>query len=96
MEAIVLVVIAGVATLVSSLVKMPWFTKKVKVLAATITSVVGAAVYTFVTGDIEGLELIPLATQVFGLQQLLYLFILDGTTLDDVLEHVGVKTKFEE
>lgn len=96
MEAIILIAIATVATLVSSLVKMPWFTAKIKVLLATATSVIGAAVYTFLSGDLEGLELIPVATQVFGLQQLLYLFILDGTSLDDVLEHVGVKTKFEE
>lgn len=96
MEGLLIVVIAAIAVLVASLVKMPWFDKKVKALIATVVSVLGAAAYTWMTGDFETLDLIETATQVFGLQQLLYLFILDGSRLDGALSHVGVKTKFDD
>lgn len=96
MESLLIVAIAAVAVFASSLAKMPWFSKRVKVLIATLVSVVGAAVYTFMTGDFETLDLIETSTQVFGLQQLLYLFIIDGSKLDGVLSHVGVKTKFDD
>jgi len=99
MESILLLVTAGVAALAASLVKMPWFSKKVKVMLATIVSVVAATVYTYTTGDFQGfadIQLLEVTAQVFGLSQAVYFFILDGTKVDEVLENVGVKTEYDD
>lgn len=93
---LLLILVAAAVVLVTSLIKMPWFGDDVKVLIATITSVVGAAIHTWLTGDFETLDLMAASLQVFGGSQLLYQFILDNSKLDDALERVGVRNTYDD
>lgn len=93
---ILLFLIAVVVVLVTSLLKLPWMPDKAKVALATATSVIGAAVQVWFTGDFDATELIPTSLQVLGASQLLYKFLLDNSRLDDALERVGVKKNFDD
>jgi hypothetical protein len=92
---LLLFLIAVLVVLVTSLIKLPWFTERTKVTVATVTSVIGAAVHVWLTGDFEALELVPTALQVLGGSQLLYHFIMKGTSLDKALESVGVDENYD-
>ena len=89
MEAVLLVVVAVLVVLATSLIKTPWLNKKTKVLVATVVSILGAGVHVFLTGDFEAGDFTATALQVFAGSQLIYQFILDNTPLDDRLESVG-------
>lgn len=93
---LLLFLVAVAVVLVTSLIKMPWFSEKVKVAIATVTSVVGAAAHVWLTGDFEAVDLINTALQVFGSSQLLYTFILHNAKLDNKLERIGVRKTYDD
>jgi hypothetical protein len=93
---LLLFIVIVAVVLLTSLFKLPLFSHKVKVAIATAVSVLGAAVHVWVTGEPDTTDFIATALQVFGGSQLIYNFILDNTKLDDALEHVGVKTDYDE
>jgi hypothetical protein len=90
---LLLFVVIVIVVLTTSLLKLPWFSEQAKVLIATVVSVVGAGVHVWFTGDFDVADLTGTALQVFGGSQLIYKFLIEGTssgkTLDDKLEHVG-------
>lgn len=93
---ILLFLIAVAVVVITSLLKMPWLSEKAKVAIATITSIVGAAVHTWFTGDFEAMELIPTALQILGGSQLLYKFLLDHSKVDAALERFGTKKNYDD
>lgn len=95
METAILFAVIVAVVLVTSVIKMPWFSEKTKVLVATVASVVASGVYVWFTGDFDVTDFGATALTVFGGSQLFYQFILDNTEFDDKLEHVGVKTDFD-
>lgn len=96
MEPFVFVGIVVAVVLASSLLKFPWFSHKTRVTVATVIAVLGAAGHLLLTGDFESTDLLATSLQVFGASQILYQFILDGSSVDNVLENVGVKTNYDE
>jgi len=97
MEPTLLLFLVAVAVVfVTSLLKMPWFGENVKVVIATVTSIVGAAAHTWFTGDFEAMDVTAAALQIFGGSQLLYQFILDNSKLDDALERFGVRKTYDD
>lgn len=93
---LLLFIVIVVVVLATSLIKLPLFSTKAKVTIATVVSVVGAAVHTWLTGDIDTTDLVTTALQVFGGSQLIYKFILEQSKFDDKLEGVGVKKTYDE
>ena len=84
-----LLIASVVVVLAVSLIKMPWFSEKVRVAIAVGVSVVAAGVSIFLTGDFQADTVAAGALQVFALSQLIYRFILEKTGLDDKLEFLG-------
>ena len=91
-----LLVIAVVVVGLTSLIKMPWFSHKLRTLVATVVSVAGAGVHLWLTGDFETMDMMASVLQVYGASQLLYQFMLDGTKVDDVMERTGLRKNYEE
>lgn len=97
METSIILLIAAVAVvLVTSLLKLPLVSTQVKVIIATVASVVGAAVSIWLSGGLDTAELLPASLQVFGASQLIYRFIMEGGRVDKALENVGNKQTFEQ
>lgn len=95
METAVLFAVIVAVVVVTSVVKLPWFSQKTKVAVATVASVIASGVYVWFTGDFDVADFGATALTVFGGSQLIYQFILNNTELDDKLEHVGVKTTYD-
>lgn len=93
---LLLFIVIVAVVLLTSLFKLPLFSKKVKVTIATAVSVVGAAAHVWITGEPDTTDFIATALQVFGGSQLIYNFILENSKFDDKLQHVGVKPDYDE
>jgi hypothetical protein len=80
---------AVVAVVVStSLIKLPWWSEKAKVVAASVVSVVAASAQAMLSGGFDPSDIVNSSLQVFGGSQILYRLIMDRTELDDKLEAV--------
>jgi hypothetical protein len=90
---IAIIVTAFLVVLGTSLIKYAGLSAKVKNVIAIVLSAVGAGVVTVVTGGLDQAadvkdvsDLLALVTMVYGVSQVIYHFLLDGTGVDDSLE----------
>jgi hypothetical protein len=86
--------VAGLAVavvLLTSLFKNVEWSDKVKNLVAVVFSVVGGAVSVWLSGGFDGaVDVLQTSLLVYGASQLLYAFILKGTTPEAALANVSV------
>lgn len=91
----IIVLVAGVlVTLLASLIKNSEWDHKYKATVATVLSVIAGVAAAFVGVPVAELGTIAsnlpqFILSIYGTSQLLYQFILRGTTLDDKLAEVG-------
>lgn len=94
---ILVVVLAVVSTALTSLfTKLEW-DGKTKNLVAVIFSSIAGGVLVATTGGLGALaapaDFLTLSTSVYGASQLVYKFLLQGTTVDNALTTAVVKNK---
>jgi hypothetical protein len=75
--------------LTTSLLKMSEMAKRTKTAIATFVSIVASGLVVWMSGDVDASDLMPTVLQIFGGSQIVYRFVLDGTSVDERLEAVG-------